>query len=64
MKKTTDLAKTQVLFGKHSLLNVYEMGSVYIDQKKFTVGFQNYMQPCSCVSGRLHKVGLLVHATK
>ena len=38
MKKTTDSAKTLVLLRKHSLLNVYERGSVYLDQEKFYGG--------------------------
>ena len=46
----TDLAKTLILLRKHSILNVYEMGSVYLDDKKFYGGgFQTYMPPCTLV---------------
>ena len=34
----TDSAKTLVLLRKHSILNVYERGSVYLGHKKFAVG--------------------------
>ena len=46
MKKMTDLAKTLVLLRKHSILNVYERGSVYLDHKKiYGGGFQTYVPP-------------------
>ena len=46
----TDLAKTPVLLRKHSILNVYERGSVYLDDKKFYGGgFQTYVPPCTLV---------------
>ena len=35
MKKMTDSAKSLVLLRKHSILNVYERDSIYLDHKKF-----------------------------
>ena len=37
-KKMTDSAKTLVLLRKHSILNVYERGSIYLDHKQFYSG--------------------------
>ena len=34
----TDSAKTLVLLRRHSMLSVYERGSVYLDHKKFYGG--------------------------
>ena len=51
MKKMTDSAKTLVLLRKHSILNVYERGSVYLDHKKFYGGgFQTYVPPCTIIT--------------
>ena len=46
MKKMTNSAKILVLLRKHSILNVYERGSVYLDHKKINGGgFQTYVPP-------------------
>ena len=37
-KEMTDSAKTLVLLRKHSILNVYERGSIYLDHKQFYSG--------------------------
>ena len=38
-------AKTLVLLRKHSILNVYERGNVYLDQKKYGGGFRLLCHP-------------------
>ena len=44
------MAKTLVILPKHSILNVYEGGSVYLDDKKiYGGGFQTYVPPYTLV---------------